>query len=240
MAEDEDIEPNGEMIAWLQGKPEDVWFECVDHINWDSGVPTLVWMASQPQCSQQLAAHLFWLCDPEYFARRFAEGGAFNPHADTDQLFQTILANAKAGRYQPGRIGYRLGRLTHDQWLNLFPGRRDPFGAPAFLFKRFDGAMPRVNANDTPYGNPHVWDLHFGLGTWAGERPGSPKHQPPPLHFTTGYELRHFPERKTPDKPSTEKTPILNPDPQMRLIGALMFFGSMSILGLMAWYRWFS
>jgi Domain of unknown function (DUF4274) len=89
---------HGELINWLRDKGEDVWFDSVGHINWDEGVPVLMWLVDQPQCTWPLAASIFWAAAPDFYAAKMLEGETFDEVVDESYaLILRIVKNWRPG-----------------------------------------------------------------------------------------------------------------------------------------------
>ena len=54
--QDDDRDHACAMIAWLDRQLPDVWHEVATHLSWDSAVPVLDWIVSQPRCDKATAA----------------------------------------------------------------------------------------------------------------------------------------------------------------------------------------
>ena len=142
MAEDEAPDDADALIAWLDGKSEDVWFDTVDHINWDDGVPVLMWMTDQPQCTRALAARIFWTAAPDFYAIQMLAGETFDEDIDESwPLLQQILKNWRAGLYASGQIAFESPGAVYREMLSRHPGRGDPLNIPESLCVSLPGRL---------------------------------------------------------------------------------------------------
>jgi hypothetical protein len=143
---DEPDDPD-ELIDWLRNKSEDVWFDSAGHINWDDGVPVLMWMVDQPQCTQPLAASIFWAAAPDYYAAKMLEGQTFEEDVDESYaLILRILKNWRAGLYARGNVAFEGPSGDYRALLARHPDRSDPLDVPEGLFASFPGRMSRRSA----------------------------------------------------------------------------------------------
>ncbi len=174
--EDDERDFPAELIRWLADKSPDVWFATTRRLNWDNAIPVLQWIVSQPNCDKANAAMIFWLSEPAYYGERLARGEV--PRGDGWSLVNAILTNWRSGFYQraelawPDRhegadIAHFLGRLE------AVPGAREALQVPPGLLGKLPGREPQVATAHDPEENPELWDLLYGLGTWAGNRPMS-------------------------------------------------------------------
>jgi hypothetical protein len=182
------------LVEWLADKDEDVWFDCVDHINWDDGIPVLLWMVSQPKCTQQLATRIFWMADPSHIAEQELEGQNPSFEPERTQIIQAVIQSSKNGLYRIGKVSFQAAGSDYRALLKRYAPQSDPLKIPEALFQSFDGRMPLVDPEYTPYADPALWDLHYGLGTACGERPGNPRHTSPALPYRTQYEIDQLPD----------------------------------------------
>lgn len=224
----------GELTDWLRDKSEDVWFDSVDHINWDEGVPVLMWMVEQPQCTWPLAASIFWAAAPDFYATGMLEGEAFDEGIDKSYaLILLILKNWRAGLYARGSVAFELPGGVYRALLARHPGRSDPLDVPDSLFVSFPGRMPRVPVALTPYADAHLWDLYYGVcSTWCGRRPGSAKWSPPEQPYRTAYET----ERVSAAARQTNAPPAATTR-FLRTIGLMLFFGALIIAAALIAHR---
>jgi hypothetical protein len=221
-----------ELTAWLAGKSEDVWFDCVDRLDWDDGAWVLLWMVGQPQCTRQLAARIFWWSDPTFLAEQLFNGGSLNLNSESDMVVDRILRNWREGLYRKGEIAFEGPDERYQALLREHASRPDPLNVPKGLFGRFDGRMPIVNPNETPDVDPHLWELCDRLGLSVGQRPGSKGYAPPRTPYRTQYEIdRLSAGQRTPESQST-------PAPA-RGLGIFLFVVSLSLLGLIFWFSGF-
>jgi hypothetical protein len=225
----------GELTDWLSDKSEDVWFDSVDHINWDEGVPVLMWMVDQPQCTWPLAASIFWAAGPDFYAARMLEGDPVEEGVDESyELILRILKNWRAGLYARGGVAFAGPTGPYYQArLARHPGRGDPLDIPESLFASFPGRMPRVPAALTPYADAHLWDLYYGAcSTQCGWRPGSARWTPPEQPYRTAYETeRVSAAARTTNAPPAKTTPFL------RILGLMLFFGALLIAAALIAHR---
>ncbi|CAN7251762.1 DUF4274 domain-containing protein [Bradyrhizobium sp. LjRoot220] len=211
-----------EMFAWLAQASEDVWFDCVERVNWDDDAWLLLWMVDQPQCTERLAARVFWWAGPAIFAEELFNGGSLNPNDESQVIVDLIPRNWRKGLYRKGEIEVDWVDDSYKALLARHAPRPDPLNIPEGLFVRFAGRKPIVDPNDTPEVNPYLWELHSDLGLYWGPRPGSPAHKPPEPRY-------HTPQYQTAG--STQNPP--------RGLGLTLFLISISLLGVICWFKFF-
>jgi len=178
------------MFAWLAHASEDVWYDCVERVNPDDDTWLLLWMVDQPQCTEQLAAHIFWWSGPAHVAEHLFGGGSLNPNDESDMLIDLILRNWRKDLYRKGEIGFDGPNDCYRAMLAKYAPRLDPLDVPQGLFSRFDGRKRNVDPNETPEINPSLWELYSDVGLSSGPRPeSSGQASPRPPHGTPQHGI---------------------------------------------------
>lgn len=151
------------MIAWLDRQLPDVWHEAATHLNWDTAIPVLDWIVSQPRCDKATAALILWRANPLYVMRLLATGdwrGEQGLH-----LVAKIVRNWKAGYYTRCELAWsedhRADYLTARRNL----GGSDPLVMPLELLSPWKGRQPNIDATVKPENNSELYDLYAALGT---------------------------------------------------------------------------
>ena len=164
--------------TWLKDKSPDVWFETINHLNWDNSVPFLKWMVSQPTCDKAIAAKIFWLADPAFFACQIASGKGVPSWSESWPLIETILGKWRSGFYERAELEWpdeesRVSISHYWRRVGETAGADKALDIPPELFGALPGRQPRVPPDMTPQENAELWDMLKRQGTFAGPRPGS-------------------------------------------------------------------
>jgi len=160
---DDDRDHARAMIAWLDRQLPDVWHEVATHLSWDSAVPVLDWIVSQPRCDKATAALILWRANPLYVMRLLATGAS-----RSDQglhLVAKIVRNWKTGYYTRCELAW-----SEDHRADYITARRnlggsDPLAMPLDLLSPWKGRQPIIEATVKPENNSELYDLYAALGT---------------------------------------------------------------------------
>lgn len=170
------------LSGWVKNQDPDVWFVTLDHLNWDNSVPLLKWIVRQPQCDKALAARIFWLADPAFFACRIASGEGVPSWSESWPLIETILQNWRRGFYQRSELAWPddeglASIASYSRNVAEVPGADRALDIPPDMFGPFRGRKPSVPPEMTPQENAELWDMFKRQGSWVGPRPGSDQWQ---------------------------------------------------------------
>lgn len=168
--------------TWLKDQSSDVWFATVNHLNWDKSVPLLKWIVSQSQCDKAVAAKIFWLADPAFFACQIASGKGVPSWSESWPLVEAILGKWRSGFYQHAELAWpdedsRASIIHYLRRVRETSGAAQALEIPRDLFGPLPGRPPRVPPELTPGENSELWDMLKRQGTFAGPRPGSDEWQ---------------------------------------------------------------
>ena len=161
--QDDDRDHTRAMIAWLDRQLPDVWHEVATHLSWDSAVPVLDWIVSQPRCDKATAALILWRANPLYTMRLLATGdwrGERSLHVVTK-----IVRNWKTGFYTRSELAW-----SEDHRADYITARRnlggsDPLAMPFDLLSPWKGREPTIAESVRPENNSELYDLYAALGT---------------------------------------------------------------------------
>lgn len=156
---------SGAMIAWLRGKPQDVWLEMAGILNWDNAGRVFEWMVSQPECDRAVAARLLWLSS----LAKLPDSAAALP-GEGRRIGAQILGNWDNGFYRDSKLALSLEDVS-----GIVSDYRQRSSSavkiPSEFLGPFHGRKPRLRRRDDPTSNPQVWDLCANLGSEVGRRP---------------------------------------------------------------------
>jgi hypothetical protein len=210
-SEEDDLEVSiDKLIEWLADKPEDVWLDCVDRVNWDEGAWILLAITSHAHCTKQIAARIFWSAGPDELALEILKGGKINLNREGDMVIDCILRNWHAGLYRTGSIAFNGSTIAYSDYIRRLGPQADPLDIPEELFGEFVGRTPHVHPSMTPEANPQVWDLYYPVGLAYLPRPEPSANVPtehPQQHGSEGDRPQSRSHRRqSPENASDKNT----------------------------------